>query len=236
MVYLIDGKKIDIPTEKPYGQGSEGLVFKKGDFAYKIYHQEMLNENYGNKENFHKYLLNIPTKQVILPDKAIFSTTGEYVGYRAPLITGAKRKHFGITKLPKEELIKNLQILEDDFSLLSENYVLAADVSPVNYIYTNDTKTMNIIDPGRYRHHCLEDKDSYARQNNKQLDKLIELLLYLDFLEYKPISTKRKIQELKELIKRLKNEKNYSYRELFESITDYETIDDYAKSLKKYIR
>ena len=236
MVYIIDGKEIDISTDKPYGKGSEGLVYKKGNYAYKIYYKEMLNESGCNKENNHKYLLSIPTKQVILPDKAIFSTTGEYVGYRAPLITGAKRKHFGITKLPKEQLIKNLQILEDDFKLLSDNYVVAADVTPINYICTGDTKTMNIIDPGRYRHHCLPDKDSYKKQNNKQLESLIELLLYLDFQEYKPINTKRKIQELKELIKSLKKEKNYSYREFFESITNHETIDEYAKSLKKYIK
>ena len=45
--------------------------------SYKIYYPRMLDESYGNKENFHKFLLTIPTKQIILPKQLIYTEKGE---------------------------------------------------------------------------------------------------------------------------------------------------------------
>ena len=238
MIYLIDGKKENIPVEeKPFGQGSEGKIYKKGKYTYKIYFKNMLNEGHGQKENFHKYLLTIPTKQIILPDKMIYSEDGAYQGYRTPLIPGSKRKKTGITLFDSKILIKNLQTLEKDFQTLSSNFVLVSDITPINYILNKKNNTMNIIDPGKYRHHCLDHSNTYISQNDSQLENLIELLLYLDFIEYKPINSKRKIQELKEYLKAIKRKEGGRYSEFFEEkLQNFENINEYAKSLIKYIK
>ena len=238
MIYFIDGKKVDIKTEeKPFDKGSEGKIYKKGKYTYKIYYPRMLDESYGNKENFHKFLLTIPTKQIILPKQLIYTEKGEYIGYKAPYISGGRGKNTGITKLSSQEFIKNLQILEKDFNSLSQNHVLAADITPMNYIFDKRKKTMTIIDPGRYRHHCLKENTQYQKFNDNQLKKLIELLLYIDFIEYKPIKSKRKIIELKHYIENLLKQKNIPYSEFFEKeLTNYENIEEYAKSLGKYIK
>ena len=236
MEYYMNGKIINLPTEEePFGIGSEGKVYKKGKYAYKIYYPEMLNENHGNKEFFHNYLLTIPTKQIILPDQKIYTLDGEYIGYRTILIPGNKRKKTGITKLPIKTFIKNLEILEEDFDTLSHHYVLAADVSPVNYIFNKNKSEMTIIDPGRYRHHCLT--DSYKKLNDLQLESLIELLLYMDSIEYKTLNSKKKLIELRHFLKEEKRKKNCKYSEFFkEKEEQYETAEEYMKSLKKYIK
>lgn len=237
MIYLKNDKEINISEEeKPYGEGSEGKIYKKGNYIYKIYFPNMLNESHGNKEKFHQYLIRIPTKQVILPDEMLYSKEGIYQGYRTPFIPGAKRKKTGITQLDSKTFIKNLQILEQDFNILSNNYILVADISPINYIFNAKNSTMNIIDPGRYRHHCLKDLQAYHRQNNEQLNKLIELLLYLDFIEYKPLKSKKEIQKLKLYLEHLKKKESCCYSELFtKRLKNFENVDEYVKSLKKYI-
>ena len=238
MIYVVNNNEIDIPIlKKPFGKGSEGQVYKIGDTLYKIYYPGALKESYGNKESHHKYLMPIQTKQIILPTHPIYTQDGNYVGYTTPVISGNQKKKTGITQIPSTEFIKNLQVLENDFDILTQNYVLAADVSTVNYIFNSENNTMNIIDPGRYRHHTLERKENYQIQNDAQLRNLIFLLLYLDFIEYKPVGSKRKEQELKDLINRklkLSNQKLSSFFK--DELKPFETVDEYAKSLKKYIK
>ncbi len=238
MIYYVGEEEKNIPVEKePYSKGSEGKIYKCGKEVYKIYYENALNEGYGNKENSHQYLLTVPTKQIILPEKLIYTTDRKYKGYSCRLIPGAKRKQTGITQLPSILFIKNLKILETDFDVLSEHYVLAQDVTPVNYILNRVTNEMTIIDPGRYKHHCLSTPDSYRSLNNNQLDSLITLLLYLDFIEYKPMNTKRKIQVLRDYIEKLKRKEDCRYSEFFEEqLKDFETVHEYAKSLKRYIK
>ena len=152
MECIVNQKKINIPIDKkPFGEGSEGKVYKINEEIYKIYHQGALNEGYGNKQNFHSYLIGIDTKQIILPDALIWDLECKYLGYKTKLVKGKQKDKTGITKIPSEQFIKNLQILENDIKVLSEKHVLMADTSPINYIFNNENNTMNIIDPGRYR-------------------------------------------------------------------------------------
>lgn len=238
MIYIVNNKEIDIPTlKKPFGKGSEGEVYKIGDTLYKIYYPSALYESYGNKEFHHKYLMPIETKQIILPRDPIYTQDRDYVGYTTPLIPGNQKKKTGISQMPSADFIKNLQILENDFDILSQNYVLAADVSTINYIFNSENNTMNIIDPGRYRHHTLERKESYQTQNNAQLKKLILLLLYRDFIEYKTVGNERKSQNLKDLINKKLGLSNQRLSSFFEDeLKSFKTVDEYAKSLKKYIK
>jgi hypothetical protein len=234
MLYIVGNKLKDIPTEKsPYDKGSEGKVYKKGKYIYKIYYTDMLEENFGKKEYYHKYLLSIPTKQIILPDQAIHNLKGEYEGYRTIYVPGNKKDKTGITKLESKKFIKNLQILEEDFELLSRNFILVSDISPINYIFNKKDGIMNIIDPGRYSNHTLDNENDYLKENNQQLNDIIEQLLYLDFIKFKPVKGKQHQKQLKEIIKGKRTEKNCKYSEFFEeNLKDFETVEEYVKSLR----
>lgn len=236
MEYKINGEIINIPTEeKSYGHGSEGNVYKIGNEIYKIYYPNMINEGYGNKGNFHNRLLYIPTKQIVLPNAIIEDLENNYVGYKTIFINGNTKNKTGITKMPSKKFIKNLHILEQDFSLLTKNYILAADVSPINYIYDQSQIKMYAIDPGRYRSHPSNSQISCEIQNTAQLNNWIETLLEIDFITYKPVNSKRKAQQLKRKIKEL--HKSEPYSNFFErELRNYEYVHDYAKSLEKYIK
>ena len=94
---------------------------------------------------------------------------------------------------------------------------------------------MYVIDPGRYKSHYMLNKEICQKQNTEQLRSLIEWLLYLDFIEYKPVKTKRKASMLREKIK--EKAKNIPYSEFFmEELKEFENVHQYAKSLEKYIK
>lgn len=237
MECIVNQKKINIPIdEKPFGEGSEGKVYKINEEIYKIYHQGAFNEGYGNKQNFHSYLIGIDTKQIILPDALIWDLESKYLGYKTKLVKGKQKDKTGIIKIPSEQFIKNLQILENDIKVLSEKHVLMADTSPINYIFNNEDNTMNIIDPGRYRI-SKSFKSDCLLSNEEQYKELIEILLYLDFIKFKPVGPKRKELSLKQYLKEQLRDSNLKYSEFFENVLQkHDDVESYAKSLRKYIK
>ena len=234
MNYYINGNIVKIDTsKKPYDKGSEGKLYKFGSNLYKIYFPHARNEGFGSKERYHSYLKNITTEQVILPSSLIYDENGEYVGYVTPEVDNDRKNQNGIIKLSKQEIINNLQILENDFSILSQKFVLVSDVASYNYIFGKDRK-MYIIDPGRYRSFCFDDRTLYEKDNYQQLDSLIGLLIYNDLVKYK-VSTKRKIQVFKDTMKSIKEDTKYS--DFFSrELEDDETILDYALKKIRYIK
>lgn len=248
MYYIVDGEKIFIDeAKKPLGKGTEGVCYQKGNQIYKIYYKSSIYEFGHNKCLDHQYLIGIPTKQVILPNALIYNEDYTYAGYRASKAKGEKNvtKKQGITLLPSESFIRNLQILENDMNILAYNYVLVADVQPVNYFFDKEEGIMKLIDPGRYRveRFCQDDtlgKDNILKKrcsklNQKQLESLITTLIYNDLVKYKPLNSKAKLQKLRDYIKNDKN--SLSYSEYFnETLKNYEDANTYFKSLGKYIR
>lgn len=235
MNYTINGELIDINTKKEFGHGSEGITYLNDDCIYKIYYPSALDEGYGNKYYCHSYLLNIHTNQFFLPQNLIFDLNDNYVGYTSKLAKGNQSKKTGITIMPSEEFINNLKRLEEDIRILSDNNVTLADVSMMNYIYDDINHIMQIIDPGRYKHFNKSIIGNLYKVNMNQYDYLLNLLLYFDFIQYKPIGTKRKSQLLKDYIK--EDKKDLLYSEYFENkLSNFDTPLDYVKTLGKYIR
>ena len=129
--------------------------------------------------------------------------------------------------------------------LLAYNYILVADLQPVNYFFDKEKGLMQIIDPGRYRverfcHDDTKEEDSVLKTrcnklNQKQLEALITILIYNDLVKYKPLNSKVKLQKLRDYIKEDKS--SLSYSEYFsEALKNYEDANTYFKSLGKYIR
>ena len=231
-MFIVNGKEIKINTsKKPFQQGSEGKCYKIDDKIYKIYYPNMLYEYGTSKEKHHKELSFIKTKQIILPIDFIYNEKDEYIGYVTEFIEADQKKKNGILKLSTKNLIENIQALEKDFETLSENSIMCADVSPVNYLLGDK---MYIIDPGRYKSHVYH-KDTCHSQNRKQLEYLISLLIYNDLITYKPINSKAKLQKIKDKLLEIKDKRSFS-RFLIEEASNYENLLEYSKSLQKYIR
>lgn len=248
MHYFVEGEKIFIDeTKRPLGKGSEGICYKRKNQVYKIYHKSSIYEFGHNKSVDHQYLIGIPTRQTILPNALIYNEDYSYAGYRANYIKGEKdiTKKQGIALLSSSTFIKNLQILESDMSLLAHNYVLVADIQPVNYFFDKGNDTMYIIDPGRftvkrfdYGNNEKEDKELIQEcdtQNESQLESLITTLLYNDLVKYKPLNSKAKLQKLRDYI--VKEKDTLTYSQYFnETLKEYENPNTYFKSLGKYIK
>lgn len=245
MDYIVDGEKIYINiNKKPLGMGTEGICYKENNQVYKIYYKSSIYEFGRNKRYDHQYLIGIPVKQIILPNALIYNEDYSYAGYRTDIVNGEKNvtKKQGISFLPSDKFIGNLRVLENDMSILADNYVLVADVRPINYFFDKEKELMQIIDPGRYRmerfYHGKDDKALKAKYNSlnqKQLEELITNLIYNDLIKYKPLNSKSKLQKLSDYIKNDKS--SLSYSEYFkEVLTDYDDPNTYFKSLGKYIK
>ena len=152
-------------------------------------------------------------------------------------------KKQGISKIDSASFIRNLEILENDMHILANNYTLVADITPINYIFDKINKKMQIIDPGRYKVFQNNDdifdsevlKNYYNKKNQKQLEELITILLYNDFIYFKPFKSKTSCQKLRNY---LKNDKDtLSYGEYFkEVLKEKENLDQYVKSLGRYVK
>ena len=238
MIFYCNGEKIKINNNKrKIGHGSEGIVYRIGDSTYKIYYESALRDNYGLKEHHHQYLSTIPTKQIVMPEHAIYDEFGNYVGYSAPFIEGNQKDKTGISMLDKKVFLDNLRCLSADLKLLSDYLVVCADIQPINYVYNQNEEKMYIIDPGRYKHHIFIEHDKYYHQNIEQFGYLLDLLIMSEIYKYKPIDSKRKQILLKNYISNERKKSKLNPLEFYEkNLEDYPNVYEYVKSLNKYIR
>ena len=239
MYFYVDDELINInDNTEPYGIGTEGQVYKIGDEIFKLYFYNTLDEGYGNKYYFHKYLKTLNTKQIALPKKLIFDIDGNYVGYTANYVDGDVNENNGLTLLPSELFIDNLRALVEDIKYLSREKVLMADVSPWNTIFDKKDKLLFLIDPGRYQSHSFDSIPffDYEMQNMFQFNLLIGILLDLDFKEYNPVEDEDKSKKIiTYIIDEIKKYKG-SYLDYFERVLErYENVNEYAKTLKNKI-
>lgn len=236
MKYYVNGKPIDIPTHRScFNSGSEGKIFVIGNKVYKIYYSNTIKNMDNTILTCHKDMTKIITKQIILPSDLIYDTKNTCCGYVNPLISGNPDDKTGIIKMPSKKFVKNLKVLEKDSTILGENLILMRDLYYDNYQYDSDTETMYLLDPSRYTRKANLEKTDYIRKNIKQLNLLIEELLYLDFKKYKPVKTFFKRKKAKYLVTHIKDKRqDQLYSEFFEKeLENCENVYQYAKSFLK---
>lgn len=234
MKYYINGKPIDIPTDKAcFNSGSEGEIYIIDNKVYKIYYSNTIKNMDDIILTCHKDMTKIKTKQIILPSDLIYDTANTCCGYVNPLIPGNQDDKTGIIKMPSKHFVRNLKVLEKDSTILGENLILTRDLYYDNYLYDSETETMYILDPSRYTRKASLKKADYISKNIKHLNLFIEELLYLEFKKYKPIKTFFPIKKAKYLITRIKDKKqNQLYSEFFEEeLKDHKNIYEYTKAL-----
>jgi len=133
----LDINKIELLSD----QGSEFIVYKYLDLAIKIYRKEYKFSHLSLEEL--NMLKNILTQRILLPTGTIWNSTHKLIGYKMPLITGAKCIDYDSVPAFFEEL----KVLKHDLDLLSSNFIILRDINLSNTIYNGH---INLIDSGNF--------------------------------------------------------------------------------------
>lgn len=234
-IYYVDGKKINIPTHrKPFGQGSEGCLYKIGNKLYKIYNTGALNEGFGNKRNYHQSLLEVKGvfKKFILPESLIFSEDGNYAGYVTELVGDNAKKKEGITNESWDKFIRNIKDFEQEIDLLSEYRFLTVDIGYHNSVFSEKEGNLYMIDPGRYHHKAFFTVSDYKRINRMMLNEYFLRMLEKETIHFK-LAPATKVHSIIKTLEEEKESKRFS--EYFENKAEkHESVHDFVKEKVKH--
>lgn len=235
--YYVDGKLVEIPIQKKaFGEGSEGKLYLLGGKLYKIYNPEALNDGLGNKRFYHQALLEVKDlfNTYVLPESLIFEEKGSYVGYMTEKVGEKKKQKEGITEETWPYFIENLEELEKETDLLSENRFLAIDMGFHNSIFSKENHKLYIVDPGRYHHQSYFTIGDYYRRNHLILNDYFFHMLEREIIYFK-LMPYRKSTILVKKIEQEKGERSYS--KYFEQVSqEYDSIHEFFKEKGKYLR
>ena len=117
MNYRVGCKNFDLHDKrvKTIGQGYTGNVYQYGDNALKIFDTE---ESIIDEETA-RYLTNIRTSRILLPKKLVYYKD-KFKGYTMKLVS-TKPKSKNLISISKNDLLDNIEMLEEDVSLLSKS-------------------------------------------------------------------------------------------------------------------
>ncbi len=194
--YYVNGKMISIQeNKKAFSQGSEGKIYLMEGKIYKIYYPNTLNEGFGDKKKYHQSLLQIKDlfQNILLPEDLIFNTSklGSYCGYVTKLVGEGKKKKEGITTLPWNLLIPNIQTFEQEIHLLGENRFLAVDFSFHNLVFSEQEQKLYMVDPGRYHYEPYFTLEDYHKRNQLILKECFLHTLQRDMIHFHLLSNKK---------------------------------------------
>ncbi len=125
------------------GEGMDTNVFKKNNIVYKIIKP---NGNIHLSLLTAKYLQQIETKRILLPENIIIDKKGYLIGTTSTYIK--KNGKVNILDLDKESFIKEIQFLEKDLDLLTRKKVVVRDLNLSNSVYNG--KNIYFVDYGAY--------------------------------------------------------------------------------------
>ena len=235
MKYYVDGKIITISdNQKKFNSGSEGKLYKIDNYIYKIYYPNTLNEGFGNKKIYHQSLLGISDKfeSIVLPTSLIFDELGNYVGYKCPMV--GENDKIGLTELDWNIFIENIEKLEEEILLLSENRFLAVDFAFHNSIYSKEMQKLYMVDPGRYHHQAYFTLNDYINKNKLILEEYIFHMLEREIISYK-LTTPKKATMLIKSIASAKEDLTYS-EYFYDNSAKYENVHEMIKVKSRYIK
>lgn len=161
--------------------GSEVVVYNDSDTVYKIYKEDYKLEHKDPEDI--KFLSDIVTKRILMP-KGLIVKDNQVIGYTMQYISGKKN----ILDITIEELLKELEIIEEDIEILSNCKVRLIDINRNNCVFNG---CLYLVDPGNYYINDLSDLYNYLfdlgysnldiiRQwNYDKVNKLLHELLFM---------------------------------------------------------
>lgn len=222
MGYRLENKDINLNEKKftKIAQGKTGNIFKCNGYAIKVFNNYA--EDIIDLETA-KYLTGIRTNRIILPNKLLFYNNG-FKGYSMKLVKKDPRQR-KIINCPTDELIRNVEIIEEDIKILSDKKVLLNGINPENTTFNGK---LYLTDPSKYRILDIESTEELEKLNNYQFYILLTNLIIKE-LNKSHISAST-IQRMKELLS-LKDDSIYYSDYLGEILEDNSSIKTLIKKI-----
>ena len=202
MNYKLERKDITLNgKQKIIGHGYTGNVYQYGNYALKIFDKvdDVLDEETA------RYLSTIRTSRILLPKKLIYYKD-KFKGYSMKLISN-KPNSKSIINLPKDKLLEDIELLEDDVTTLSSKRVLLNGMNLNNIIFNGN---LYITDPSRYSLLELSDLDKIFNLDDLNQFQLYLLLNNIIIQELNKIQKQSGVSELKELLDEKDSHISYS--------------------------
>ena len=222
MNYKLERKNITLNgKQKIIGHGYTGNVYQYGNYALKIF--DKMNDVFD--EETARYLSTIRTSRILLPKKLVYYKD-KFRGYSMKLISN-KPNSKSIINLPKDKLLEDIELLEDDISTLSSKRVLLNGMNINNTIFNGN---IYITDPSRYSVLDISDVDRLFNLDDLNQFQLSLLLNNIIIQELNKIQKQSGVSELKELLD--EKDSGISYSEyLSEVIGKNDNIKTLVKKL-----
>ena len=135
LVFIISDQGLfynNIPLEY-IDKGEEGSVYRYQEKAIKIYH-DCPRKTTASLELL-KVLKTINTQRILMPIDILVESSNKAKGYITPFIEGNKDI---VYKYPKDKLLEELSLLEDDFATLGKESIAIGDLRESNSL-SNET-------------------------------------------------------------------------------------------------
>ena len=171
MGYRLGNKSIELDGKRPIrfiASGDSEDVYRFQRMILKIFQDGEMPID----KKMAEYLSSISTERILLPRKLLFYNNS-FRGYSMKLVPkkGSGRR---IITTPKNELIMNIEVLEEDIQRLSRRKVLLNGVSPSNSIFNGELYFTN---PNRYTLFDISNFEELEKLNRFQLHLLLTELI-----------------------------------------------------------
>lgn len=220
MGYRLENKDVDLSGIKPLKYvptKKAGDVYRYKNNVLRIFRE---NESHIEEETA-RYLTNISTERILLPKKLLFYNNA-FKGYTMTLVSqkGSSKK---IITTPLEELLRTIEIVENDVEILSQKKVLLNNAAPNHTLYNGE---LYIVDPSKYSILDLNTSRELEKINYYQLQLLLTELIVTEL--NKNNYSQQVLRNIKELL---------SSRETDERIsTHLNNVMNKEKNIKQYIK
>ena len=119
-----DYRTINIqPKKDKVDEGMECIVYKKGDYVFKIYKNRSA---YHNSKQLKLQLAQINTKRIVMPCEMVYKDSKKddvkhYVGYTSRYVRPGNKS---ISLMSTHKIYENFGYLSEDFELLNKNRII----------------------------------------------------------------------------------------------------------------
>lgn len=165
-----DGPKVLFPWDY-LGKGTEGKVYKKGDFAYKYYHRYSYCSRLSLEET--QFLENMSTNRILLPRDILYTCFGKFKGYTTHYIQNLGLIHY--MGIPTELIVRDFHLLNCDCEVLGKRNIVIYDLMPKddrvqNYSFN---RGLYFVDPGKYHMDFSLSEEEAILENKKSVEQFL---------------------------------------------------------------
>ena len=170
MGYTLNKKNINVGKKIKLSSDSLSDVYKiNRGIALRVF-KDNIDRNIVLSKDDCEYLTTLRSDRILLPKKLLFKNK-KYCGYSYRLLPNVVKKE-KIISTDMESFISDVEMLEEDINLLSQNRVMLDGITPYNIVYNDG---LYITDASQFKVLDVEEFD--YRQLRKLNDYQVQLLL-----------------------------------------------------------